>query len=60
MSMSTTTGLNHSPDTRARPRRFVFRDGRVYFSRETERQFFFILTVVMAAAALANRFGWLG
>ena len=58
--MTTETELMTSPGTDPKPRRFAFREGRVYFSRETERQFYFILTVIMAVAALAHRLGWLG
>jgi hypothetical protein len=60
MPTSTDTGRPRPPGIQPKPQRLLFREGRVYFSRDTERQFFFILTVVMAAAALAYRFGWLG
>lgn len=28
-------------------RRFLLRDGRIYFSRQTERRLFFVLTLIM-------------
>ena len=35
----------------------VYRWGRVYFSRETERKFFFILTMVMLLLGLLAKAG---
>lgn len=57
--MTKTAEDRGSAEVTPHARRFVFRDGRVYFSRDTERRFFFLLTVAAAAAALAHRCGWL-
>lgn len=40
-------------------KRIWFPEGRIYFSRDTERRFFFFMTLGMAALGLAVRFGWL-
>jgi hypothetical protein len=46
-------------DTQFRPKETFtwFSRGRIYFSRDAERRFFFILTLAMAAFGLAVRFG---
>jgi hypothetical protein len=36
---------------------FMCRDGRVYFSRRTERKLFFILTLVMLVLGILHRLG---
>gem|GEM_PF-2553264 len=41
----------------AKPKRCA--SGRIYFSRDAERRFFFILTIAMAAFGLMVRFGWM-
>ncbi len=48
-----------APDDPAQ-KRFRFRDGRVYFSRRTERQIYFGFTIVLVVLGLLARFGWLG
>jgi hypothetical protein len=58
--MTKTVEDRGSAEVAPQARRFVLRDGRVYFSRDTERRFFFLLTLAAAAAALAHRCGWLG
>lgn len=39
-------------------KRIWFPEGRIYFSREAERRFFFIMTLGMAVFGLAVKFGW--
>jgi hypothetical protein len=36
-----------------------FPEGRIYFSRDTERRFFFIMTLLMAAFGIAVKMGWI-
>lgn len=36
-----------------------FPGGRIYFTRDTERRFFLIMTVAMAVLGIAVRFGWM-
>jgi len=38
-------------------RAFMRRDGRIYFSRQTERKLFFILTLVMLVVGILYRLG---
>jgi hypothetical protein len=38
-------------------RAFIRRDGRIYFSRQTERKLFFILTLIMLVLGLLYRLG---
>jgi len=33
-------------------------NGKIYFSRHTERRFFFILTIVMLLAGILFKAGW--
>lgn len=47
----------HSSGTTGK--RIWFPEGRIYFSRDAERRFFFIMTLGMAALGLAVRFGWI-
>ena len=37
--------------------RLHFREGKIYFSRQTERKFFFALTVVMLIVGLCFKLG---
>ena len=39
--------------------RIVIQDGRIWFTRKTERRFYFILTVIMLAAGILYRLEWL-
>lgn len=42
------------------PRRtLLFKDGRIYFSRETERKLLFGMTVAMLALFILSQCGWL-
>jgi len=38
-------------------KRIWFPEGRIYFSRDTERRFFFIMTLVMAVFGIAVKLG---
>ena len=38
---------------------FVLTDGRIYFSRQTERKIFFVLTVLMLVYGICSRMGLL-
>jgi len=42
----------------AQQKRVQYKNGKVYFSRETERKFFFILTIVMLLLGLIAKAGW--
>jgi hypothetical protein len=45
-------------EARPKPERtFMRRDGRIYFSRQTERKLFFILTLVMLVVGVLYRLG---
>jgi hypothetical protein len=39
--------------------RIVIQEGRIWFTRETERRFYFILTVIMLAAGILYQLEWL-
>lgn len=41
-------------------KRVWFPEGRIYFSRDAERRFFFIMTLAMALFGVAVKFGWIG
>jgi len=36
---------------------FIFRDGRLYFSKESERKVFFFMTMVMLLAGIGAKLG---
>lgn len=36
---------------------FLMRDGRLYFSKTTERKFFFVLTVIMLICGVLAKIG---
>jgi hypothetical protein len=36
-------------------RRRIFQDGKIYFSRSSERMFFLIMTAVMAVSGIISR-----
>ena len=38
-------------------RRLLWADGKLYFSRQSERRFYFFMTLVMGLAALACKAG---
>ncbi|MGA6924244.1 MAG: hypothetical protein WBY88_01110 [Desulfosarcina sp.] len=38
--------------------RILIRDGRLWFTREMERRFYFILTLIMLAAGMSFKLGW--
>ncbi len=38
-------------------RRLVYENGRVYFTKETERAFYFVLTLVMLVAGILYKTG---
>ena len=38
---------------------FVFQDGKIYFSRTTERRFYFLLTIVLAILGILAKTGLL-
>lgn len=40
-------------------RKIWFPEARIYYSRDAERRFFFIMTVGMAVLGLAIKFGWI-
>lgn len=50
---------SNNSDPRASTWHAWFHSGRIYFSREGERYFFFALTVAMAVLGIAVRFGLL-
>jgi hypothetical protein len=33
---------------------FIFQEGKIYFSRSSERRFFFIMTVIVAVLAILS------
>jgi len=37
----------------------VIRAGRIWFSKEMERRFYFVLTVIMLAVGIFYKLGWL-
>ena len=37
----------------------VIQDGRLWFTREVERRFYFILTLIMLSAGILYKLGWL-
>lgn len=47
----------HVSEDKAAGRPGLWRDGRVYFSRQGERRFYFILTVMMLLAGLGIKVG---
>lgn len=47
-------------DNEPKPSRWIHSaNGRIYFSREAERRFFFILTIGMAVFGLLVRLDWI-
>ena len=44
-------------DGKASGRRLLWADGKLYFSRQSERRFYFFLTLVMGLVALASKTG---
>ncbi len=45
-------------DNKAEPIKVIrYKNGKIYFSRETERKFFFILTVIMLLVGLFAKVG---
>lgn len=40
-----------------RKKRILYQDGRLYFSKETERKFYFILTMIMLVAGILYKTG---
>lgn len=40
-------------------RRLLFENGKIYFGKDTERKFFFALTVIMLACGILYKLGWL-
>ena len=47
-----------TPNTDSRNRkRIVFKEGVTYFGKDTERAFFFVVTVIMLALGLLYKFG---
>jgi hypothetical protein len=51
--------MNDNTDTATsdRRRRLWYRDGKIYFSREGERRFFFVLTLVMLGLGISVKLG---
>ena len=45
-------------DDKAEPKKMIqYKNGKIYFSRESERKFFFILTVIMLLMGLFAKVG---
>ncbi len=51
--------MNHDRhDNKAGPQKgFQYKDGKIFFSKETERGFFFILTILMLLLGLLAKAG---
>ncbi len=39
--------------------RFKIEKGRIYFSKETERRIFFVLTLILLCAGIVSKLGWI-
>lgn len=46
-------------DTQSNQPQMVIKAGRLWFTRETERRFYFILTVIMLAVGILYKLEWL-
>lgn len=46
----------HEPTMARRPR-LITQDGRLWFTREAERRFYFILTIIMLAVGILYKLG---
>jgi len=49
--------IRHEQDNAAEKKILHYESGKIYFSRESERKLFFVLTMIMLAAGILTRMG---
>ena len=45
--------------TKSGKRPLVIQEGRLWFTKEMERRFYFVLTVIMLVAGILYKWGWI-